>query len=81
MNEEQFYVLLNILFGYIKIIDPDCYSNHLKYANELMGHIDIKDVPFLACALAYDCPIWSNDNHFQKQKIVKIFKNKDILNH
>ena len=33
MNEEQFYILLNILFSYIKIIDPNCYSNHLKYAN------------------------------------------------
>ncbi|MEK6936099.1 MAG: PIN domain-containing protein [Nanoarchaeota archaeon] len=81
MNEEQFYLLLDILFSYIKIINPNFYSEHLKYADELIGPIDIKDVPFLACALAFNCPIWSNDNHFQKQKIVKIFKNKDILNY
>ena len=25
------------------------------------GIVDKKDVPFLSCALAFDCPIWSDE--------------------
>ena len=43
-----------------------------------MGHIDKDDVIFIATALAFNCPIWSEDKHFQKQNIVKIFKTSKV---
>jgi predicted nucleic acid-binding protein len=78
MNERGFYTLLEILFKYIRIINPVFYYNYLKKAKVLIEHSS--DAPFLACAIALDCSVWSDDKHFQKQKIVKILTTKDMVN-
>jgi len=44
-----------------------------------MGHIDENDVVFIATALAFNCSIWSDDKHFQKQNRVKIFKTSEFF--
>jgi predicted nucleic acid-binding protein len=44
-----------------------------------MGKIDKKDVPFIAAALALNCSIWSDDKHFKKQKEIKIFTTKEVM--
>ena len=45
-----------------------------------MKDIDIKDCPFVATALAVDAEgIWSFDEHFKKQKEIKVFDIKDLL--
>lgn len=77
IDEEQFYFILKIIFKYINVINPIFYSDYLFKAKELIEHTN--DVPFLACALALDCPIWSNDKHFQKQNIVKVLTTGDML--
>ncbi len=43
-----------------------------------MSKIDKNDVVFIAAALALNCPIWSDDKHFKKQKEIKIFTTKEI---
>jgi len=48
-------------------------------ANEIMGNIDSDDVLFIATALAFNCPIWSEDKHFKQQDKVKVFTTKELL--
>lgn len=41
--------------------------------------VDPDDTPFIAAALACNVDIWSDDEHFQKQKRIKTWKTKDII--
>ena len=44
-----------------------------------MKEIDEKDAPILALAMQLGCPVWSNDRHFQRQTIVKVYTTEDIV--
>ena len=48
-------------------------------AIEIMREIDIGDSLFLALAMSLNCPIWSNDVHFKRQKIVKTFTTRELI--
>jgi predicted nucleic acid-binding protein len=76
---EKFYELMKELLKYVKIINNKNILHFRKEADKVMKKIDKKDVPFIAAALALDCPIWSDDKHFKKQKEVKIFSTKEVL--
>ena len=72
----DFEVLLERLFKHIRIINIVHYRDKLALARGLIEDID--DVPFLACALYFDCPVWSDDKHFKKQNVVKILTSKEM---
>ena len=76
-SEKEFYVLLLRLLKYVRIIPTDVVD-YKKQAYEIMGNIDKDDVIFIATALAFNCPIWSDDKHFQKQNVIKIFKTSEF---
>lgn len=77
INSKDFYILLEKIFDYIKIVNSIYYKNYLEKAKALIK--DTKDVPFLACAMYFDCPIWSDDKGFQKQKEIKTFTTNQII--
>ena len=77
INEFEFSYFSDILFKYVKIIHPDFYSSFFEEASVLIK--DVKDVPFLACAMALECGIWSNDKGFKKQTNVNIFTTKELI--
>jgi predicted nucleic acid-binding protein len=79
LDNKSFFLLLEIIFKYAKILNPIYYYEYMEEANKIIGHIHITDIVFIATALAFNCPIWSDDKHFQKQKQIKIFTTKDIL--
>ena len=78
-SEKEFYVLLLRLLKYVRIIPTDVVVDYKKQAYEIIGNIDEDDVIFIATALAFNCPIWSDDKHFQKQNVVKIFKTSEFF--
>jgi predicted nucleic acid-binding protein len=55
------------------------YRQRLNEAFEIMKDIDEKDAPILALAMQLNCPVWSNDKHFQKQKAARVYTTADIL--
>lgn len=65
---------------YIKLVKDKQFENYFKEALTIMKDIDEKDAIFIACALAFNCPVWSNDPHFKRQNKVKTFTTKEILN-
>jgi len=77
ISPKQFYILLEKLFNYIKIVNSVFYDNFIKKASKLIK--DIYDVPFVACALALNCPIWSDNKHFKQQNKIKIFTTKEMF--
>ena len=79
MGKKDLDLLLNRLLNYIRLIPEHRIVNCLNEANILLGHIDHDDVVFIAAALISNAAIWSDDKHFQKQKSIKIFTTKDMI--
>ena len=67
------------ILKFVQIEPLDTYRHKIKDAFEIMKKIDEKDAPILALAMQLCCPVWSNDNHFQKQKAARVYTTKDLL--
>jgi predicted nucleic acid-binding protein len=53
---------------------------HREDAHKIMGHIDLKDVPYMAAALTFEgSVIWSNDKHFDMQSKIKVVKTREMI--
>lgn len=78
INDEEFSIVLNLLFERIKVIPMNDYKERMEKFRDLIKDID--DVPFLALADAINTDgIWSNDKGFLEQNKIKIFTTKEIL--
>ncbi len=72
--------LIRNLLKYVTIVRNELLLPYKNKAKKIMENIDFSDVPFIAVALYLKCPIWSDDKYFKKQKQVKVFTTKDIIN-
>ena len=76
----EFQLLIFLLFEKITIIPREEYEQKIKEAENLIE--DINDVPFLALTLATrNEGIWSNDAEFKKQKMVRVWSTRELLNY
>ncbi|WP_244409552.1 PIN domain-containing protein [Methanocaldococcus jannaschii] len=67
--------IANIILSNIKIINDKKSNNWSKIAYNLIGHRDVKDIPFVTLALSLDTHgIITRDKDFKDQKIIKIWK-------
>ena len=78
-SEREFDILLLRLLKYVKIAPNDIICKYSKEASEIIEKIDNKDTQFVAAALAFNCPIWSDDKHFKQQNRVKILTTKNMI--
>jgi predicted nucleic acid-binding protein len=74
---EQFNSILKKIFEYVTIISLNDYISHINESREFIEDAD--DVSFLACAIALNSNIWSDDKHFKKQKKVKVFTTNEFV--
>jgi predicted nucleic acid-binding protein len=79
ITEREFNVLFLRILKYIQLIPLDMLFNFKDKAKQIMEDIDKDDVIFIAAALCLNCPIWSEDKHFKKQKDIKILTTKEVL--
>lgn len=79
LSKRDYELFLNLLKTKINIASKDETKNTLMEAMRIMDNIDKDDTVFIALALALDCPIWSNDTDFKKQKNVKVYTTKDLI--
>jgi predicted nucleic acid-binding protein len=56
--------LLDAVVGLVDLISPDIYGEHATEAKRRIGSRDPDDWPVVACALAFGCPIWTEDADF-----------------
>jgi predicted nucleic acid-binding protein len=78
-SHEDLVILISELLKYIRIIRNKNLLPFRERAKKIMHKIGKKDVPFIAAAIALNCPIWSDDKHFKKQKTIKVFTTKEML--
>jgi predicted nucleic acid-binding protein len=69
---------IDTLTYYVKIVHIERDSKEFSQAYEQMKDIDPNDTEFLALALKLKVPIWSEDDHFKSQSLVKAFTSGDI---
>lgn len=55
---------LELLTRLVQVAGADTYSRHEAIAKERIARRDEDDWPVLAAALAFDCPIWTEDADF-----------------
>jgi len=65
---------------YLHVIDFRFYSRKIGESKRIIGHVDQKDIPYIALSLSFlNDGIWSEDAHFKKQKAIKIWRTKDLI--
>lgn len=75
-NKSEFGFLLSLLKREIKTIPKSEYSGFLINSKEVSPHT--KDDPYFALALAFNLPIWSDEEGFMRQSKVKIFNTSKL---
>ena len=82
ITNNDFYTLLYSILDKIEIVKKDEYNYKIKEAEDIIGKIDIKDVPFIALALALGnevSGIWTDDKDFERQNRIKVWKSGDVF--
>jgi len=81
LSMEELALLFDLVASNLDIIPSRSFSQELPRAEVAMGTIDHKDIPFLALALSLpDCDgIWSNDEHFKRQDLMKVWNTSEIV--
>jgi predicted nucleic acid-binding protein len=55
---------LDLISGLVQTIECEVYSQYEALARQRLDRRDEDDWPVLAAALAFDCPIWTEDTDF-----------------
>lgn len=80
LNEKEFYETLNALTAFIRLVDYTKYQDYIEEAKNAIGHRDIKDVDYIACALALNANfIWTNDKDFSAQDLVSVNNTSEVM--
>ena len=80
IESHELHKLLENLMKRITIIPQSVYDSWMNKAEEIIGKIDIHDVPFVAVSLSLPNEgIWSDDSHFTEQKQISVWRTSDLL--
>ena len=80
LSGEEFNGLIKRLLKYVVTVPSEVLLPYREEAYDIIGKVDVKDVPYVAAALAFKgSVIWSNDKHFEKQDRIKVVKTRDML--
>ncbi|MEK6927230.1 MAG: PIN domain-containing protein [Nanoarchaeota archaeon] len=79
ITEKEFDILLLRLMKQIKLIPLQLIMPFKNRAENIMINIHKEDSIFIATALRFNCPIWSDDKHFKKQAEVQTYNTKEII--
>jgi len=79
-RDQVLSILREHILSKIKLCNISEYREYLKPAVGICEKFDIEDSPFIALALKYNCPIWSNDSDLKnEQKTIKVLTTKEII--
>jgi predicted nucleic acid-binding protein len=76
IKELEFIIFFSLLEKKIESMPKSEYDKFLHKAAELAPHV--KDKPYFALALLFNCPIWSDEAAFKKQSKVKVFNTEEL---
>ena len=80
INDKEFDELLKMVLEKVYIINEKHFIDKIEEAKEIIGKIDLEDIPFLALALSIpNNEIWTEDSDFEKQDKIKVWKTENIV--
>ncbi len=80
LTKDAFDNLMALILNSLYVVDDSILKYKFEEAKQIMDKIDPNDTSFIALALALENDgIWSDDNDFQRQKTIKIWKTKDLI--
>ncbi|MBI4361242.1 hypothetical protein HY572_05725 [Candidatus Micrarchaeota archaeon] len=79
LSRPDFEALRELMFSRLLFLEASELKPFMGAARAALDAVDPKDSPFLAAALAVRVDgIWSDDRHFERQRLVRVFKTKDL---
>jgi predicted nucleic acid-binding protein len=79
MDAARVEQLLDLLFQYIETAPATEFHQCIDRADDAIGAVDPDDVLYLACALARDAAIWSDDADFSEQELVAVYGTSEVV--
>jgi predicted nucleic acid-binding protein len=79
MEPDRVEQFTDLLFQYIEVVPSDDFYPAIDRADEAIGDTDPDDVLYLACAIACDTVIWSDDSDFNEQDLVEMYSTSDVV--
>jgi predicted nucleic acid-binding protein len=79
MEPDRVAQFIELLFQYIEVVPAAEFYPVIEGADEAIGDTDPDDVLYLACAIASDAAIWSDDSDFNEQGLVEVYSTSDVI--
>ena len=79
MEPDRVEQFIDLLFQYIEVVPADDFYPAIDRADEAIGDTDPDDVLYLACAIASDAAVWSDDSDFNEQGLVATYSTSDVI--
>jgi predicted nucleic acid-binding protein len=79
MDPDRVAQFIDLLFQYIEVVPADEFHPYVEQAEEAIGAVDSDDVLYVACALAHDTAVWSDDSDFEEQDLVGVYSTSDVV--
>ena len=70
---------IDLLFQYIETVPASEFYPYIDEAEEAISDIDPDDVLYVACALAREAGVWSDDSDFDEQDLVPVFTTGEVI--
>jgi len=80
MKPDRIAQFIDLLFQYIDVVPANEFYPAIESANRAIGDTDPDDVLYLACAIACDAAIWSDDSDFGEQDLVETYSTSEVIN-
>jgi len=77
-TEYEFSKLLSVFERRIRLIPQEEFEKFIPEAYKLFPEHQ-KDIPYLALALRFNCPIWSEEKLLKKQNKVEVFTTRELI--
>ncbi|MDG6905027.1 MAG: hypothetical protein JRN20_04500 [Nitrososphaerota archaeon] len=79
LSKTEFDSVLSLLLDHVKIVSDLLIDPKIGEARAIMHDIDPDDVPFIAAALAVENGVWTDDAHFKRQNVIRVYSTATLL--
>ena len=81
LNENTLQIVFELILERIKVVPKSKFYKYYQEGINIIGGVDMDDVPFISLALSMSNDgIWSEDKDFRKQKRIRIWSTKELIN-
>jgi len=79
MDANRVQQFIDLSFQYIETVPASEFYSYIEGAEEAIGDTDPDDVLYVACALARNAGVWSDDSDFDERDLVTVFTTGEVV--